>query len=43
MKQLARELLVPNSEDRYPAFFTTIRWFLGEAAESVLRERDFVI
>ena len=43
MDQLAHELLVPNSEDYYPAFFTTIRWFLGEAAEIVLRERDYVI
>ena len=43
MEQLARELLVPNSEGGYPAFFTTIRWFLGEAAEHVLRERDYVI
>ena len=43
MEQLARELLVPNSEDYYPAFFTTIRWFLGEAAEHVLQERNYVI
>jgi len=43
MDQLARELLVPNSEDNYPAFFTTIRWFLGEAAENVLRERDYIL
>jgi len=43
MDQLARELLAPNSEDSYPAFFTTIRWFLGEAAENVLRERNYVI
>ncbi len=43
MDQLARELLIPNSEDSYPAFFTTIRWFLGEAAENVLRERDYMI
>ncbi len=43
MAQLARELLVPNSENCYPAFFTTIRWFLGEAAEDVLRERNYMI
>ena len=43
MDQLARMLLIPNSEDNYPAFFTTIRWFLGEAAEQVLRERNYVI
>ena len=43
MAQLAGELLVPNSEDYYPAFFTTIRWFLGDAAENVLQERDYVI
>lgn len=43
MDQLARELLVPNSEDNYPAFFSTIRWYLGDAAENVLQERDYVI
>ncbi len=43
LEQLAKELLVPNSEDKYPAFFTTIRWFLGEAAETVLRERNYLI
>ena len=43
MARLARELLIPNSEGSYPAFFTTIRWFLGEAAENVLRERGYVI
>ncbi|MBR4909634.1 MAG: TIGR02646 family protein [Acidaminococcaceae bacterium] len=43
MAQLAGELLVPNSDDNYPAFFSTIRWYLGEAAENVLRERDYII
>ena len=43
MNQLARELLIPNSDNNYLAFFTTMRWFLGEAAENVLRERNYDI
>ena len=43
MDQLAHILLIPNSENTYPAFFTTIRWFLGEAAEAVLQEREYII
>jgi hypothetical protein len=43
MEQLARELLVPNSDNNYLSFFTTIRWFLGDAAETVLRERNYII
>jgi hypothetical protein len=43
LDQLARELLIPNSDNNYLAFFTTMRWFLGEAAENVLRERNYDI
>jgi uncharacterized protein (TIGR02646 family) len=43
MDQLARELLIPNSDNNYLAFFTTMRWFLGEAAENLLREREYII
>ena len=43
VEQMARELLIPNSENNYLAFFTTIRWFLGEAAENVLREQGYMI
>lgn len=43
MDQLARILLIPNSDNQYPAFFTTIRWFLGDAAETVLKEREYII
>ncbi len=43
MDQLARELLTPNSDNNYLAFFTTMRWFLGEAAENLLREREYKI
>ncbi|MBR1590695.1 MAG: hypothetical protein IJ657_06465, partial [Acidaminococcaceae bacterium] len=43
MDQLARILLIPNSDNKYLAFFTTIRWFLGDAAETVLKEREYLI
>lgn len=40
---LAREMLDPGPNGRYPAFFTCIRWFLGSAAEAFLAGRHYEV
>ena len=43
MAILARQMLDPGDNHRYAAFFTCIRWFLGDAAEAFLRERHYQV
>lgn len=43
MALLARAMLDPGPDGRYAAFFTCIRWFLGSAAETFLKQRNYRI
>ncbi|MEG0798533.1 MAG: retron system putative HNH endonuclease [Acidaminococcaceae bacterium] len=40
---LAQMLLVPDHNGFYQAFFTVVRWYLGEVAEKFLAQKDYKI
>lgn len=41
-KVLAETFLLPDDQGNYQDFFTVIRWFLGDVAEDVLREKNYM-
>lgn len=38
---LAESVLLPDDDGGYQAFFSVARWYLGEIAEDILREKDY--
>ena len=38
---LAESILLPDEDGNYQPFFSVARWYLGEVAEDILREREY--
>ena len=41
MNELAEAYLCPDNHGKLSPFFSTIRWYLGQAAEDVLRQSEY--